>query len=107
VAHEDYAWIAADLHRMGVRPPCVLTGDQDVPVAFYARCASADIGGNNANATAGTILSDAARMPVAVIEPSGTRPPAYARAWRSYALAHLRAMKGDRVYLSPPGMRPT
>jgi hypothetical protein len=107
VAHEDYARIAAELHRMGVRPPCVLTGDQDVPVAFYARCASADIGGNNANATVGTILSDTARMPVAVIEPPGTRPPAYARAWPSYALAHLHAMKGDRVYLSPPGLRPT
>jgi hypothetical protein len=106
VAHGDYARIAADLHRMGVRPPCVLTGDQDVPVAFYAGCASVDIGGNNANTTVGAILSDTARMPVAVVEPPGTKPPPYARAWPSYALAHLRAMKGDRVYLSPR-MRPT
>lgn len=106
VAHEDYALIAADLHRMGVRPPCVLTGDQDVPVAFDVRCKSVNVGGSDANATVGTILSDAAQMPVAVIEPPGTKPPAYARAWRSYALAHLRAMKGDRVYLSLPNTRP-
>jgi hypothetical protein len=36
-----YQRIAADLHRLGVRPPCLVKGEQDIPVAFYAGCASA------------------------------------------------------------------
>jgi len=39
--HRDYQHIAADLRRLGVRPPCLIKGEQSIPIAFYAGCASA------------------------------------------------------------------
>ena len=36
-----YARIAADLHRIGVRSPCLIKGEQYIPIAYYAGCTSA------------------------------------------------------------------
>ncbi|MDQ0790064.1 hypothetical protein QFZ64_005561 [Streptomyces sp. B3I8] len=40
-AHREWASVAAGLHRLGVRPPCLVTGVNDVPIAHYAGCSSA------------------------------------------------------------------
>ncbi|MGW2645760.1 hypothetical protein ACWC2T_12760 [Streptomyces sp. NPDC001393] len=88
---------AAALHRLGVRPPCLLTGDGAVPVAFYTGCSSAATAGHNANSTQETIGGTARRIPVAALVPDGTRPPEYARDWPSEPLG------GQRLYYSVPG----
>jgi hypothetical protein len=100
--HGDYARIAADLHQLGVRPPCLLTGDHAIPIAFYARCTSVQTSGNNTNATQAGILAAVGHRPVAVLRARGERPPAYARAWPARALPGLNALRGYRAYL-PPG----
>ncbi|MFI5887365.1 hypothetical protein [Streptomyces sp. NPDC051554] len=81
-AHEGWERTAAALRRVGVRPPCLLTGPSTLPIAFYAGCSSASTGGPNANADAATITQAAQRMPVAVLTTGAARPPSYARGWR-------------------------
>ena len=39
--HDDYTTIATRLHQLGVRAPCVISGVQYIPIAYYAGCASA------------------------------------------------------------------
>ncbi|MEU0787457.1 hypothetical protein ABZ341_38695 [Streptomyces sp. NPDC006173] len=97
----DYARIAADLHRNGVRPPCLLTGRLATPVAYQARCASGQIRGHNRNTTVAQILTTARHEPVAVLVNPRHSPPAYASHWDSHRLPGLRVHHGYRVYLSP------
>ncbi|MFJ3306586.1 hypothetical protein ACIPSA_26375 [Streptomyces sp. NPDC086549] len=89
-AHRDWARTAAELHHLGVRPPCLLTGDNAIPIAFYAGCSSAATAGHNANSTASVIARTARRTPVATLVTTGTRPPAYARDWPSEPFGGLR-----------------
>ncbi|WP_369362577.1 hypothetical protein AB5L52_03350 [Streptomyces sp. CG4] len=95
--HRAWSRTASDLHRLGVRPPCLLTGDDAIPVAFYTGCSSAATDGPNANSTADRIAGTARSMPVATLVPPGTRPPSYARDWPSALL------DGQRLYHSVPG----
>ncbi|MEU3776052.1 hypothetical protein AB0F11_23120 [Streptomyces sp. NPDC032472] len=98
--HGGWARTAAALHRHGVRPPCVLSRADaklpDIPIAFYAGCASADTSGPNTNTTATALARTAQRTPVAILTARGGRPPSYARTWK---LVHL---DGDvYAYLAP------
>jgi hypothetical protein len=34
VDHTGYTCLAAGLRAIGIRPPCLLTGDQAIPIAF-------------------------------------------------------------------------
>jgi hypothetical protein len=99
-AHDGYAQVAADLHRLGVRPPCLLTGANDVPIAYYAGCSSVDVAGNNANITKRELVEKSARQPVAVLVQQGSRPPAYARDWPSRTLPPTSGLPRYRVYHS-------
>ncbi len=97
--HLDWSRTAAELHRLGVRKPCLLTGQDAIPVAFYTGCASAATEGHNANSTQTVIARTARRMPVADVTPTGSRPPAYARDWpvHRYGTLDLRvAPSGER-----------
>ena len=76
-----WARTAAALHGLGVRPPCVVTGREAIPVAYYAGCASAEVSGHNENSTVGEIVAAAARGPVAVLGVAGAEPPGFARGW--------------------------
>ncbi|WP_432032826.1 hypothetical protein [Streptomyces antibioticus] len=88
--HRDWARTAAQLHRLGVRPPCLLTGADAIPVAYYAGCSSAAVRGHNANATEATVRGTARRIPTAALtRPDGT-PPAYARDWAVHRSPLLR-----------------
>ncbi|MEU1517431.1 hypothetical protein ABZ490_35665 [Streptomyces sp. NPDC005811] len=80
-AHREWARTAAALHRLGVRPPCLLTGYQYVPLAYYAGCASAATGGHDANTTAAALARAARSRSVATLVPPGGTPPPYARSW--------------------------
>jgi hypothetical protein len=80
--HDDYSRVVADLRKLGVRPPCLIKGEQYIPIAFYAGCASAPD------------LPDAAYPGrVALLEYPGTRRPRYARGWRRHALPGTRVLK--------------
>ncbi|MFE9453678.1 hypothetical protein [Streptomyces sp. NPDC006739] len=95
--HAAWARTAAELHHLGVTPPCLLTGDEALPIAFYTGCASADTAGPNANSTDTAIAATARSGPVAVLVPQGSRPPAYARDWPS------APFQGKRLYYAVPG----
>ncbi|MFF5184195.1 hypothetical protein ACFY30_10470 [Streptomyces sp. NPDC000345] len=100
VSHREWARTAAALHRLGVRPPCLLTGHAYVPIAYYAGCSSAAIGGHDANTTAAALHRSARSLPVAALVPPGGAPPGYARSWTPADAGELR------VYLAPPPARP-
>jgi hypothetical protein len=89
-AHRAWARTAAELHHLGVRPPCLLTGHDAIPIAFYAGCSSAATTGHNANTTRAAVERTARRTPVATLVTEGTRPPAYARHWSSVPFEGLR-----------------
>jgi hypothetical protein len=94
-AHEDWARTAAGLNRLGLRAPCLLTGYENIPIAFYAGCSSGSTGGHNANTTAREIRRAARHLPVAVLVPPGGHRPRYARHWTPDRVTGLR------VYLAP------
>ncbi|MGW2488851.1 hypothetical protein ACWCV9_16795 [Streptomyces sp. NPDC001606] len=93
--HRGWARTARALHRLGVRAPCLVTGGDNVPIAFYAGCSSVDISGHNANTTAAALTRTARRIPVAVLTDGSSAPPSYARAWPSFR------REGLRIYVSP------
>ena len=86
----DWSRTAGELHRLGVRPPCLLTGHESIPIAFYTGCSSGNTGGNNASTTPAAIERTARRLPVAVLTPLGGQPPAYARTWVPHRIGNLR-----------------
>ncbi|MFF4255851.1 hypothetical protein ACFY1L_32040 [Streptomyces sp. NPDC001663] len=92
-----HAWTrtAAELHRLGVRPPCLLTGHEAIPIAYYTGCASADTSGNNANTTPAAVLRTARRIPVAAVTEPGGSPPAYARDWTAHRVGSMH------LYVAP------
>ncbi|MFJ6701270.1 MULTISPECIES: hypothetical protein [unclassified Streptomyces] len=77
----DWARTATALHALGIRPPCLLSGYDAVPVAVYAGCGSAQTAGHDAAMTPAELARKAHQMPFAVLAPPGGRPPGYARAW--------------------------
>jgi hypothetical protein len=95
VSHQDWADTATQLHRLGVKPPCMLTGYEDVPIAFYAGCSSVDTGGHNANTTADAMVRAGQRLPVGVLTTPDAKPPAYASTWEAHRVGHLM------VYVAP------
>ncbi|MFI1197955.1 hypothetical protein ACH4VR_00550 [Streptomyces sp. NPDC020883] len=97
----DFTAAADALHALGVRPPCALTGDHAVQLAYYAGCASRQTAGPDASATPEQLRVEADRHPVAVLVPPSAAPPALARGWRHVALADTGTFRGYRAYLPP------
>ncbi|MER6416619.1 hypothetical protein ABT383_19290 [Streptomyces humidus] len=94
-AHREWAAVAAGLHRLGVHPPCLVTGENYVPIAYYAGCSSAATSGHDANTTAAGIGRTARRLPTAALVAPDGSPPGYARSWTPHQVAGLR------VYVAP------
>ncbi|MEU1519275.1 hypothetical protein ABZ490_45295 [Streptomyces sp. NPDC005811] len=80
-ARTDWSRTATALHTLGVRPPCLLSGYEAVPIAFYTGCGSAQTAGHDARTTAAALTRAAHRTPFAVLTRPEGRPPAYARGW--------------------------
>ncbi|CAL9341756.1 hypothetical protein SUDANB6_00284 [Streptomyces sp. enrichment culture] len=95
-SRRDWARTAAALHGLGVRPPCLLTGHEAIPLGYYAGCSSGNTHGNNANMTAAQITGTARRMPVAALVGPDGAPPGYARSWTPYRIGDLQ------VRVAPP-----
>jgi hypothetical protein len=96
-SREDWARTAGALHRLGVRPPCLLTGHEAIPIGYYTGCSSGATSGNNENTTVAEILDTARRIPVAAITAPGGTPPAYARSWIPHRIGDLN------IRVAPPG----
>lgn len=92
--HAQWAATAADLNRLGVRPPCLLSGYRAIPIAFYAGCSSVQTEGHNTNITPTGIERAAERTPVAVLTTAHGTPPAYARDWPSHRSGPFRIRIG-------------
>ncbi|MBG0850630.1 hypothetical protein I2W78_01845 [Streptomyces spinoverrucosus] len=92
---EVWARTADRLHSLGVSPPCLLTGHEAIPLAYYTGCSSGAVRGHNANTTVAAILSTAHRIPVAAVTTADGHPPAYARDW------NVHRIEGLRVYVAP------
>ncbi|WP_328498155.1 hypothetical protein OHS59_39685 [Streptomyces sp. NBC_00414] len=100
-SHRDWARTAAELHRLGVRPPCTLTGHRATPIAFYAGCRSVQTHGHNANTTAADIERAARRQPTAALTTRREPPPGFARDWERHRGGRLS------LYVAPaPGKAP-
>ncbi|UQA90816.1 ArnT family glycosyltransferase [Streptomyces halobius] len=79
--HQDLTAIGAQLERQGVRPPCVVTGEQAIPVAYYTGCTSRQLDGHDESITQRQLLGLGRRMPLVVITKSTQAPPSFARDW--------------------------
>ncbi|MFJ9664740.1 hypothetical protein ACIRPP_08970 [Streptomyces sp. NPDC101219] len=99
-SRRDWTRTARELHRLGVRPPCLITGHQAIPIGYYTGCSSGATSGNNANTTVATILRTAGRVPVAtLVAPGGAAAP-YARSWPAHRVGELEVRVAP-----PPGER--
>jgi hypothetical protein len=99
----DWARTAGELHRLGVRPPCLLTGHQAIPLAHYTGCASANTHGHNANTTDADVLRTARRIPVAALSRPGGPPPGYARSWSEHRFGGFDVRVAPAVREDPAG----
>ncbi|MFC8920060.1 hypothetical protein ACFT5C_30375 [Streptomyces sp. NPDC057116] len=93
--------IAAELHAQGVRPPCVVSGEDAVRVAFRTGCASRQPSGHDGSITPRGLASTGQRLPVAVLVSDLGGTPSYARSWRVHPLPDLGHRTGLRAHLSP------
>lgn len=83
---DRYQAVADGLRRLGLRPPCLVTGSHSQPIGYYAGCASADVSGNNRNITEAALLRRAATEPTAALADRRSPPPGYAQAWKAHRL---------------------
>ncbi|MFF3327091.1 hypothetical protein [Streptomyces sp. NPDC002889] len=93
--------IAAELHRQGVRAPCVVSGAEAPRIAFVTGCASRQTGGHDGSITPAGLAALARERPTAVVVTGETGPPAYARGWRLRCLPDLLGVHNSRVFLAP------
>ncbi|MEV5427879.1 hypothetical protein [Streptomyces sp. NPDC052701] len=98
-----WARTATELHRLGVRPPCLLTGHEAIPIGFYTGCASGATGGHNENTTTARILDTARRIPVAHLTLPGGAPAGYARSWTVHRVGDLQVRVAPADLRDGPG----
>lgn len=90
----------------GVRPPCLLSGYDAVPIAFYAGCRSAQATGHDARTDPAALVLAARRTPFAVLSAPGARPPTYARTWPMTQVGVLHAYLAPAALLGTLTLRP-
>ncbi|MGW8063785.1 hypothetical protein ACVV2G_16270 [Streptomyces ziwulingensis] len=95
-SRRDWSRVADELHRRGVRPPCLVTGHESIPIGYYAGCSSGATSGNNENTTAAEILDTARRIPVAAVTGPGGTVPGYARGWTPHRVTDLTVRVAPR-----------
>jgi hypothetical protein len=98
----DYSRIVTQLNGWHVRPPCIIAGDLAIPIAFYAKCASAATSGNNTNITKTQLAAAASRESVVIVVRGDAHPPSFASSWDSPPLHGMKTYTHYRVYISPP-----
>lgn len=93
--------VAAELRAQGVTPPCVVSGEDAIRVAFRSGCASRQPSGHDGSITPQGLAAMGRRLPVAVLVSDLGGIPSYARPWRVHRLPDLGHRTGLRGYLSP------
>lgn len=93
--------ISGTLKEAGLRPPCVVSGEEAVRVAYQAGCASRQPRGHDAGITPAGLARLAASRPTVVLV-DGRKPPAYARGWRPVPLPPTPGLKPLHAFVSPP-----
>ncbi|MFI5522181.1 hypothetical protein [Streptomyces platensis] len=93
--------VSRTLREAGLRPPCVVSGEEAVRVAYQAGCASRQPQGHDAGITPAGLARLAASRPAAVLV-DGRKPPAYARGWRPVPLPPVPGLKSLHAFVSPP-----
>ncbi|WP_079127674.1 hypothetical protein [Streptomyces sp. TP-A0874] len=97
----EYQKVAAQLHTLGLRPPCLISGHMDVRISVYTGCVTRETAGADTSITPAGVVAAARRLPVGVMVAPHDRPPAYARSWREVTLTKSSRFRGHRVYLPP------
>ncbi|MET9960028.1 hypothetical protein ABZ128_13350 [Streptomyces sp. NPDC006326] len=94
--------VAGELHRLGVRPPCLLSGTEAVRAAFATGCAARQVyGGHDGSITARGLISLARTRPTAVLVAGSLQPPPWARNWHAHPLPDLPGRPRYRAYVAP------
>ncbi|WP_207919449.1 hypothetical protein [Micromonospora sp. KC207] len=94
---EDWTSIARALRSNGVRPPCVISGHEAIPVAYYTGCRALEDRGNNRNASTAELREAAAAGPFALLTKE-TAPPDWAEDWHRVPVRDLSS-SGWTLYL--------
>ncbi|MEU6895566.1 hypothetical protein ABZ934_28105 [Streptomyces sp. NPDC046557] len=92
--------ISAVLRAQGVHPPCVVSGDEAIRVAYHIGCSSRLLSGHDASITPGALAATAERMPVVVLVSGSGQPPGFAGSWRAQSFPGLGDRTPLRAYLS-------
>ncbi|MCZ7414947.1 hypothetical protein [Streptomyces sp. WMMC897] len=100
-AAREIAGVAAELRRLGVRPPCVVSGHDAVRVAYRAGCASRQLTGHDGSITPAGLREAADRHAVAVLVAGDRRPPSVARTWTEHPLPDRSVSPDYRAYVAP------
>ncbi|MEV0415151.1 hypothetical protein AB0I68_31240 [Streptomyces sp. NPDC050448] len=94
--------VAGELRRLGVRPPCILSGAEAVRAAFATGCAARQVyGGHDGSITARGLISLARTRPTAVLVTGSLPPPPWAHDWLPHPLPSLPGQPRYRAYLAP------
>ena len=97
----DYGRIVTDLRALGIGPPCVIKGEQDIPLAYAAGCASA---GSLAPAGSLAAARHAGSDHVVVLVGPGQQVPGYLAGWTRHQLPGVRtALLKLSAYTPPTG----
>lgn len=97
----DYVRLTEALRREGVRPPCLVAGEQAVPIAYEARCASwAGVPRPGSPAERQLILRMRDQPAVFVTLSRRARLP-WTRQWREIVVPGAQAPQGWRVRIAP------
>ncbi|MFE1900765.1 hypothetical protein [Streptomyces yangpuensis] len=94
--------VAAELRTQGLRPPCLVSGEEAVRTGFRTGCASRQVlGGHDGSISAAGLVRLARTTPTAVLVAGGAPPPPWAAQWRPHDLPALPGLPGYRAYLAP------
>ncbi|MFF4245492.1 hypothetical protein ACFYY2_13605 [Streptomyces sp. NPDC001822] len=93
--------MAGALNRSGVKPPCVVSGADAVPIAYYAGCASRQTAGHDASTTPAALRRTARHVPTAVLVAPGEAPPPWAAGRRGVPLPRGSGGAAYRGYVLP------
>ncbi|MFF1263942.1 MULTISPECIES: hypothetical protein [unclassified Streptomyces] len=99
--HRDLTAAATELRRHAVRPPCVITGGDYVPIAHYTGCSSRQPAGHDDSITSGRLLALGRTMPLVVLTAPGRPRPSLAR-----DLTPVTLPGGRVAWLPPPEREP-
>ncbi|PZG02723.1 hypothetical protein C1I99_01335 [Micromonospora deserti] len=93
----DWTRLVETLRSHGVRPPCVISGHEAIPVAYHAGCRALEDRGFNRNATTAQLRQAAATGPFALLV-KDSAPPEWAAGWQRVPVPDLTT-SGWAVYL--------